>query len=264
MDSLHDLETALRASPTVRAPASLLPRLLQELGLGYWYTNLESPIGPLHLAWGPRGIVGVRPAGDPARFEAWLRARVGRPARRVTDPPPTLVARVIAAMGGAQPRLPIDLSHESDFQRAVLAKTREIPRGEVRPYAWVAREIGRPTAARAVGRVLAGNPVPLLVPCHRVVGNDGELGQYSCGGPRAKRALLDLEGAQPDLLAELSGRGVRFWGSSATRIFCFPTCRRARRIALQRRVELRSEQEAAAAGFRPCRICRPARPSVPR
>lgn len=79
----------------------------------------------------------------------------------------------------------------------MLAATGRIPAGEVRPYGWVAREAGRPNAWRAVGSVLARNPVPLLVPCHRVVRSDGDLGQYIFG-PASKEALLRGEDANLD------------------------------------------------------------------
>ncbi|MBE3576570.1 MAG: MGMT family protein [Limnochordales bacterium] len=88
----------------------------------------------------------------------------------------------------------LDLTGLTAFSRSVLLKVREIPRGEVRSYAWVAREIGRPGAARAVGNVLARNPVPLLIPCHRVIPQSGILGEYSGGGPTMKARLLALEG----------------------------------------------------------------------
>ena len=70
----------------------------------------------------------------------------------------------------------------------------EIPWGEVRPYSWVAREIGRPRAVRAVGSSLGHNPLPFVVPCHRVVRADGHIGEYGAGGPAAKRAMLATEG----------------------------------------------------------------------
>jgi O-6-methylguanine DNA methyltransferase len=96
--------------------------------------------------------------------------------------------------GNASAPLRFDLSAVSPFGRAVLTKALEIPRGEVRPYSWIAREIGRPLAVRAVGSALARNPIPLLIPCHRVVRNDGTAGQYIFG-TAAKRALLSAEGA---------------------------------------------------------------------
>ncbi len=83
---------------------------------------------------------------------------------------------------------------ETPFQEAVLAATRAIPRGETRTYGEVAALIGRPRAARAVGSALAANPLPLLIPCHRVVGAGRRLGFYSDGGPDMKRRLLACEG----------------------------------------------------------------------
>ena len=80
----------------------------------------------------------------------------------------------------------------TDFQRKVLNAIRDIPRGEVRSYGWVARKIGKPKAARAVGQALGANPVPVVVPCHRVVSSTG-LGGYG-GGLHRKKELLSLEG----------------------------------------------------------------------
>ena len=81
------------------------------------------------------------------------------------------------------------------FQRAVWRATQQIPRGETRSYGQVAETIGRPQASRAVGRALACNPLPLLVPCHRVVATNGSLCGFACG-QRMKRRLLALEGAK--------------------------------------------------------------------
>jgi O-6-methylguanine DNA methyltransferase len=154
-------------------------------------------------------------------------------------------------------RLRFDLRELTDFERAVLLKTLEIPRGEVRTYGWVAREIGHPRAVRAVGSALRRNPVPILIPCHRVIRSDG-LGNYAGGAPERKRAILSFEGADPDWVEALARRGVHFTGSRTTGIFCVPTCRNARRTREQNLVSFQSEQEAAEAGFRPCRVCRPA------
>ncbi|MFQ5893667.1 MAG: methylated-DNA--[protein]-cysteine S-methyltransferase [Nitrospinota bacterium] len=97
--------------------------------------------------------------------------------------------------------LPVDWSFVTAFQKRVYAVARTIPSGEVRSYGWVATHMGRPGAARAVGQALAANPVPLVVPCHRVVATDGSLGGYSAGIP-FKRKLLALEGAEGALFFE--------------------------------------------------------------
>jgi len=151
---------------------------------------------------------------------------------------------------------PLPRGH-SEFERDVWRKALEIPRGEVRPYGWVAREIGRPAAVRAVGTALGHNPVPLIVPCHRVVRSDGHIGQYSLGGPANKRAMLAAEGLDPDALEELARVGIRYIGSDTTRIFCLPTCRHARRIMERHLVRFRSAQDGTRAGYRACLVCRP-------
>ncbi len=89
--------------------------------------------------------------------------------------------------------LPVDLQRAKPFQRAVLQATLTIPFGETRSYGWVARAIGAPRAARAVGHALATNPIPIIIPCHRVIASNGSLGGYT-GGLPMKRKLLALEG----------------------------------------------------------------------
>ncbi len=83
----------------------------------------------------------------------------------------------------------------SGFRRAVLKETLRIPAGETRTYGWLARRVGSPRASRAVGRVMATNPLPIVIPCHRVVASDGSLHGYG-GGLDVKAALLRLEGAR--------------------------------------------------------------------
>ena len=88
----------------------------------------------------------------------------------------------------------LDFSGATPFQREVWQATRLIPYGETRSYAWVANHIRRPRAVRAVGQALGRNPLPVIVPCHRVVASDGKLGGFS-GGVEMKRRLLFLEAA---------------------------------------------------------------------
>src|SRR6266545_2379770 len=90
--------------------------------------------------------------------------------------------------------LPLDLEGQPRFRRKVWEVLQTIPYGRVRSYGWVARKIGKPQAARAVGGACGANPVPLLVPCHRVIAGDGALGGFS-GGLGVKKRLLRLEGA---------------------------------------------------------------------
>jgi len=86
----------------------------------------------------------------------------------------------------------LDLSGATHFQRRVWEITRLIPYGETRSYTWVAQQVGKPGAARAVGQALARNPLPIIIPCHRVLTIDGKLGGFS-GGTEMKRCLLQLE-----------------------------------------------------------------------
>jgi O-6-methylguanine DNA methyltransferase len=210
-------------------------------------------------AWVAMSSSGVRMIhlGDEIAFRRSHRERFG--SALVHGKLPEATRREIAAAlnGEAVRRSPVDLSTLTDFERSVLAALATIPRGQVRTYAWLARQAGRPKAIRAVGNVMARNPVPLLMPCHRVVPTAGGIGDYAFGSA-VKRDLLQREGVAVAELEDLGRRGVRFVGSRTTHIFCCPTCRDARRIRPENRVLLHGEAEAAAAGYRPCQHCRPA------
>jgi len=257
-DRDRDLEPAL-AGLAVRAPETLAPATLVAVGLADRYAELPSPLGPIVVAWNGRGISAVDRAADLDEFEARFAAHVGRPLHRAETVPADLARAVAARLAGdRRVRIPLDLRGRTEFETAVLMKALEIPRGEVRPYGWIAAEIGRPKAVRAVGTALAHNPVPLVVPCHRVVRSDGHIGQYSLGGPAAKRTILAAEGLDPELLEAGARAGVRFIGSDTTHVVCLPTCHNARRITPRHRVPFRSLAAAGTAGYRACRECRPA------
>jgi methylated-DNA-[protein]-cysteine S-methyltransferase len=89
--------------------------------------------------------------------------------------------------------VPLDLSAGTNFQQKVWRAMTKIPRGETRSYGWVARQVGRPGASRAVGAACGANPIPVIIPCHRVIAGDGSLGGFG-GGLAMKRRLLQLEG----------------------------------------------------------------------
>ena len=222
------------------------------------WVEADGPVGPLYVAFTDRGISYVCPTSwlgdDRDRFLDYFRGRFGRPLRPAARPPAGLAAALRAGRGAG---LRYDLRGVGDFDRAVLAKTLEIPRGEVRPYAWVAREIGHPAAVRAAGSALGRNPVPILIPCHRVVRSDGATGNYGFG-PQLKTDLLRAEQVDLDESLRLGRRGVHYLASDTTGVYCYPSCTHARRIAAAHRVEVASAAAAARAGYRPCRHCRPA------
>jgi O-6-methylguanine DNA methyltransferase len=252
----RDMEAAMAGLLTT-APPSLAPGVLAEIGLADRYATIDSPIGRLVVAWNGIGVSVVDIASEDAAFEVAHLARTGRRAVRASTLPAALERAIQRRLAGdRRVRIDLDLRSHTPFERDVWHKALEIPRGEVRPYGWIAAEIGRPKAVRAVGTALGHNPVPLIVPCHRVVRSDGTIGQYSLGGPGNKRTILAAEGLDPDRLESDARTGVRYVGSDTTRVVCLPSCRHARRIMPTHRVPFRSMAGAIAAGYRPCHVCR--------
>jgi O-6-methylguanine DNA methyltransferase len=237
------------------APDGLRDRILGAVELGEFATTIQGPTDSLWIVYTTRGISGVAPrrvAGDVDE----LSAHVGRPLAAKALPARLRASLERALRTGKVGALPLDLRHLTEFQQTVLKKAAEIPPGEMRPYRWVAREIGRPKAVRAVGTALAKNPIPILLPCHRVSRSDGGIGNYAFG-PSMKRALLAAEGLDVDVVDDAVTRGVRYIGSRHTDIYCHPTCRHARRIRAGNREEFASAADAAASGRHPCAVCRP-------
>jgi O-6-methylguanine DNA methyltransferase len=241
------------------APETLLPDVLQRVGLADEYVGLDSPLGPIFVAYNGRGVSAVVRQEEQERFESSFRDSFGRPIRAARRTPERLLGEVHRQLETGRARgLRFDLRGRTAFEREVLQTALRIPRGEVRPYGWLAREIGRPRAVRAVGTALGHNPIPLLIPCHRIVRSDGTIGEYGLGGPTAKRRMLAWEGVEPAELEALARAGIRYLGSDTTGIFCLPTCRHARRIGDGHRQAFGSTAEAVGAGYRACLDCRPA------
>lgn len=160
------------------------------------HRTVDSPVGPLLVAVTPVGVVRLAfECEDHDRVLEDLTVRVA--ARVVRDPARTeQVARELDGyFAGRVQRFaaPLDLRLVTGFRRDVLTRLVDIPYGAMESYAQVAARAGRPAAARAVGSACSHNPVPVVLPCHRVVRSDGSLGQY-LAGVAAKAALLSLEG----------------------------------------------------------------------
>jgi O-6-methylguanine DNA methyltransferase len=171
---------------------------MQEKSGLYIGDTIKTPIGKLWLAVSDLGLVAVESGLTQAEFEAYLIKRFRRPVQ--PDPPRVLEAarqidRFLSALQHTF-TLGIDWTVLRPFQLAVLQATCEIPYGETRTYKEIAERIGRPRAARAVGRAEATNPMPLVLPCHRVIGRDGKLHGYGLAeGVKTKEWLLKMEGA---------------------------------------------------------------------
>src|SRR6266513_1556769 len=201
----------------VKAPAGFAERVLAQVGAADSYAVFETVLGPVYVAWSRFGVSAAMRSKSAAEFEEWFRKDVGRQLVRV-DPPEDLAAKVEDQLEGKR-RLKFDLRGLTPFTQAVLMKTQEIRRGEVRPYGWIAREIGHPAAVRAVGTALANNPIPYFIPCHRVVRTEGMIGNYGGGGPEAKHSILTLECVQLKRLAKLAHSGLLFDGAPTTKIY---------------------------------------------
>jgi methylated-DNA-[protein]-cysteine S-methyltransferase len=141
------------------------------------------------------------------------------------------------------------------FQKKVLDKLQSVPRGALISYQALGAAVGSASSARAVGNALHNNPVPIYVPCHRVISSDGRIGGYG-GGAARKLQLLHSEGFAVDRdTASIPASTV--WGHRGTKIYCKPSCRTRAGVDRARILFFADPKQAQQAGMRPCRICRP-------
>jgi methylated-DNA-[protein]-cysteine S-methyltransferase len=159
------------------------------------YRVVDSPVGPLWIAVGPKGVVTIHYGSEPSHGELARIVRTYGPGVLPDARRADAVARQLDEYFEGKRRtfsVPVDLSPLTTFQRRILGATARVPYGDVATYATVAAEAGNRRASRAAGAALGSNPVPIVVPCHRVLASDGSLGGYG-GGLPAKRHLLQLE-----------------------------------------------------------------------
>jgi O-6-methylguanine DNA methyltransferase len=159
------------------------------------YDIQETPYGWIGAL---RSKHGMRSTSMPEPSPERVIENLGKDVRK-SELEPGLFSALFGKIEGFLAGRPIDFDEVIDpgmgtpFAQLVWKATREIPRGETRSYSWVAQRAGYPRAARAVGRTMATNPFPPIVPCHRVIGADGSLCGYGAGGLAVKQRLLDLE-----------------------------------------------------------------------
>jgi methylated-DNA-[protein]-cysteine S-methyltransferase len=202
-DILHDLERAARslpAGPPDDADRRIAERAAAEGLLDVAYAAVDSPLGSLTVAATPRGLVRVA-YGD---RDAVVEQLAGTVSPRVLEAPARLdaVRRELDEYFAGRRRdfeLPIDWALTRGFTRRVLQFTARIDYGDLRTYTEVAAGAGSPRAVRAAGNALGSNPMPIVVPCHRVVRTGGGLGGYT-GGLERKELLLTIEGSLAERL----------------------------------------------------------------
>ena len=159
------------------------------------YDTVDSPVGPLWMAIGPKGVAGVHFGNEPSEGELRRLVRLYGPGilpdRRATAP---LARELDEYFEGKRHDfdLDVDLAGLTPFHVRVLRALRRIPYGSLTTYMRLAKQAGNAKAPRATGRAVGANPIPIVVPCHRVIASDGSLGGYG-GGLDAKRSLLALE-----------------------------------------------------------------------
>lgn len=169
---------------------------------GHAFTSVETVIGSCALVWSADGIAGVcLPESSESRLMHAIQQRFPGAVRQ-RPPAAVLVAAdgIASLLAGGNPNLSsiaLDLSGVPEFHRRVYDVARAIPRGSTLTYGEVATRLGEPGAARAVGQALGRNPVPVIVPCHRVLASGGAAGGFSApGGVHTKQRLLAIEGVE--------------------------------------------------------------------
>jgi len=230
----------------------------------FTYRVFPSPLGNILMAASEQGISLIEYLG---RAKSVAHSRLGRlPGVEAIEDGEELEGphrELLEYLAGRRTRLgwPLDLRlARSDFHRTVLRVTSEIPYGALMSYAGVACEVGRPAATRAVAQALRWNPLPIVIPCHRVVGCEGSLVGYSGDKISLKRRLLSTEGVRIEHAHNTLqvNPHAMYVGEPNDAWYCLPTCSSLETLAHPRRlVFFGTKHGAEDAGREPCSTCRP-------
>jgi methylated-DNA-[protein]-cysteine S-methyltransferase len=258
------LRRAPAASGESRAREGLESRLADLRSRLVSYQVFPSPLGHILIARSEHGVSLVEYLHGGTDLKA---SRLGRVAGVELQEDGAEVERLhrelLEYLRGDRTRLewPLDLRlARSDFHRAVLRATAAIPYGAVTSYAGIAAEIGRPAATRAVAQALRWNPLPIVVPCHRIVGTSGALTGYSGDRVGLKRELLAVEGIQAKGKrsdSRVARDTLYHYEANDQHEYCLPTCGDIARHPIGRVTLLASRELAGSLGLVPCTSCRP-------
>jgi methylated-DNA-[protein]-cysteine S-methyltransferase len=258
------LRRAPAASGESRARAGLESRLADLRSRLVSYRIFPSPLGHILIARSEHGVSLVEYLHRGTDLKASRLHRVaGVELQEDGAEVETLHRELLEYLRGDRTRLewPLDLRlARSDFQRAVLRVTAAIPYGAVTSYAGIAAEIGKPAATRAVAQALRWNPLPIVVPCHRIIGTSGALTGYSGDRVGLKQELLAVEGirAQGKRSDSRVARDTLYhYEANDQHEYCLPTCGDIARRPIGRVTLLASRELAGSLGLVPCSACRP-------
>ena len=262
---LEGMVTDLRRAPLPGADpalsrAELESRLADIRARMVAYGIFSSPLGKILIARSELGISLVEYLESESAAKSRLARLAGGEMREDKAGVETVYHELLEYLDRRRTRLdwPLDLRWaRSDFQRRVLTATAELPYGAVTSYAGIARRIGTPSAVRAVAQALRRNPVPIVIPCHRVIGNGGDLTGYAGNKISLKRTLLSLEGVPMAVRARKIERDHMYVRAGADSEYCVPTCGSLSRQSLAGLTLFGSRGHAEAVGLTPCTSCRP-------
>jgi methylated-DNA-[protein]-cysteine S-methyltransferase len=271
--AIEGMVDTLREAPApeadlTRARAGLASRLADLRARLVRYGIFDSPLGRILIGLSEHGVATVEYLPVGAGFEGSRLHRVpGLEVEADSAEVEALHRDLTDYLRGRRTRLdwPLDFRlTRSDFHRAVLRATAAVPYGAVTSYAGIAGEIGAPKAVRAVAQALRWNPLPIVVPCHRIVGSAGDLTGYS--GPRLdlKAQLLRMEGVPTVSERARVARSSMYHLDRGEREYCLPTCGAISTRPIGRVTLFGSRERAEAVGLAPCTTCRPDLHPLPR
>lgn len=247
------------ADPTL-ARAELESRLADIRSRMVAYGIFASPLGKILIARSELGVSMVRYIDSERAARSHLARLAGDDAVEDKAAVEGTYKELIDYLNARSTRLgwPLDLRWAgSDFQRRVLAATAQLPYGAITSYAGIARRIGAPESVRAVAQALRHNPIPIAIPCHRVIGSGGDLTGYAGSKIGLKEQLLSLEGVPVGLRAHRIERGNMYVLFEGETEYCLPTCGTLSQEPMSQLTLFGSRLHAEAVGFTPCGSCRP-------